>query len=88
MTESELFIKVVKATKVKPKFGDPCNSCGWCCLTEVCSVGVGITGSTKLPCKLLDTETHLCTVAAHLKKELAIGVGCDAMTQKELLNCK
>jgi hypothetical protein len=71
----------------KPALGQPCNSCGWCCLTEVCPVGVELTGTTVIPCKLLVTQgdKHYCQLATseELRGLLAIGQGCDAETQQE-----
>lgn len=73
----------------KPKKGQPCNSCGYWCLTEVCPVGVELTGSDIAPCKLLITEgdKHTCILAQHetTRKVLGIGTGCCAETQQEVI---
>ena len=80
-------IKVVAANK--PAFKEPCNNCGWCCLTEVCPIGVEITGSDVIPCSLLKTEgdKHTCSVAniPSIKMLLGINTGCCAITQEEKL---
>lgn len=87
MKYSELISVTVKAIDNKPSFGDPCNHCGWCCLTEVCTVGAELGGSTKIPCKYLKSEDglHLCSLAGipEIKTQLSMGEGCDAKTQME-----
>jgi hypothetical protein len=86
---SLLLIKI--AYDKKPLMWEPCNNCGWCCLTEVCPVGVGITGSKDTPCPLLEARDgkHFCTVVENSNGALAdvigIGTGCDAATQREQL---
>lgn len=87
MKWADLIPIVNVAMKEKPEFGKPCNSCGWCCLTEVCSVGVELSGSTEVPCNYLKNEEgrHVCELAGVLKNELSIGTGCDAKTQAEQL---
>jgi len=81
--------QIFSAQKNKPKFGSPCNHCGWCCMTEVCSIGQELSGSAALPCKYLETEDskHTCKLAKveQIRTQLAIGVGCDAKTQSELI---
>jgi uncharacterized cysteine cluster protein YcgN (CxxCxxCC family) len=83
-------IKVIsQAYKSKPAYESPCNNCGWCCLTEVCAVGVELSGSKDLPCKFMRTEgdTHFCKIAEveQLQSVLGIGLGCDAKTQAEII---
>lgn len=77
------------AEEVKPAMGRPCNHCGWCCLTEVCQVGRELTGTTVIPCGLLrsEGEKHYCSVAKsdEGKESIGAGVGCCAMTQREVL---
>lgn len=88
------YSKLIKITfiaqKNKPRFSEPCNNCGWCCLTEVCSIGVDLSGSRDLPCKFMRTEgdRHFCSLNSvdHLAKELAHGVGCDAKTTDEIID--
>ena len=80
----------MRAYKIKPNYGSPCNNCGWCCLTEVCAIGQELSGSSELPCKFLKHEgdKHFCKLAEvnELKEKLAMGVGCDAKTQSEIIN--
>lgn len=87
MKYSDLIAITFVAQNNKPKYGNDCNSCGWCCLTEVCSVGVELTGTKELPCKLLvtDGDKHYCQLATNkeTKKILGIGSGCCAKTQSE-----
>ena len=75
------------AAEIKPAFDESCNQCGWCCLTEICPVGEYVSGSSQIPCELLIQKgnKHYCSLAddpvyANL---LAIGTGCDAITQTE-----
>ncbi len=38
----------------KPKRGEPCNGCGFCCASELCLIGKEIFGENqKAPCPLL-----------------------------------
>lgn len=80
---------VIVAHDNKPKFGDTCNNCGWCCLTEVCAIGEELQGNKELPCNYLitDNDKHTCKLASvpQLKKQLSIGNGCDAKTQAEII---
>ena len=83
-------IKVVElAVSNKPKLGEECNSCGYCCLVEVCCVGQELTGKGIGPCELLITEgeKHTCKLADNetTKKALGIGTGCCAETQAEAM---
>ena len=86
---TDTIIKIQTAFAIKPKFGEPCNGCGWCYLTEVCVVGRELTGNTIAPCSLLIEMggKHLCKIAltGQLHKELGIGTGCCAKTQKEII---
>ena len=89
MKYSELIKVTLKAQKTKPIFGSPCNNCGWCCLTEVCPVGINLSGSSDLPCKFMETQgdKHFCKIANsdETKSILSIGSGCDAKTQAEII---
>ncbi len=86
-----LYNSIRQANSIKPKFGEPCNQCGWCCLTEVCPIGVVALSSKMIPCKLLhETDgkyecalANLCT--EQLNALLNIGMGCNAKTQQEVL---
>lgn len=37
----------------KPRYGDPCNGCGWCCQQELCPVGKQVFGDIPGPCPAL-----------------------------------
>jgi uncharacterized cysteine cluster protein YcgN (CxxCxxCC family) len=80
-------IKIAEVSK--PKFGQPCNHCGWCCMTEVCEVGKRSGAGEMIPCKFLYASNgdHFCDLAKSkaMKKTIGIGTGCDAITQNELL---
>ena len=86
-------IKVMTlAHETKPKMGEPCNHCGYCCLTEVCVVGQEITGKTIAPCDLLVSEgdKHHCKLVLNdvpdIKETLGIDTSCCAETQAETIN--
>jgi hypothetical protein len=85
-------IKIVSiAVENKPKFGDDCNHCGWCCLTEVCAVGAELSGSKALPCKYMVSENnkHKCSLVIGeplMAEIIGSGEGCCAKTQQEVLD--
>lgn len=39
---------------MKPRAGEPCNGCGWCCATEPCGLAVKYLGAAKGPCPALE----------------------------------
>ena len=83
------------AVEHKPKMGESCNHCGYCCLSEPCEVGKELTGSIYGRCELLITEgeKHYCQIAVNeaesdstvMRDTLGIGVGCCAETQTEAM---
>ena len=74
------------AQEKKPKFGEPCNNCGWCCLTEVCPMGQFMGAGEMLPCKFLRDNMCLLIEDGHTVEEaIGVGTGCDAKTQAEAL---
>lgn len=75
------------ALESKPKLGDACNQCGYCCLTEVCVIGQELGGGNCAPCKLLVQRDgkHFCSLAEVCSTDLGIGVGCCAETQYEVI---
>lgn len=85
--EQHLMVNI--AVQNKPKMGQPCNNCGWCCLVEVCPVGQELGGGTEAPCKMLITQgdKHYCNLAAdpRLREIIDVGGGCDARTAMEQL---
>ena len=40
----------------KPKFGEPCNGCGYCCTEEPCGLAKEFLLCTKGPCVALEYE--------------------------------
>lgn len=50
---------VMRATKLKmrqkPKFGERCNHCGYCCSTEPCQISKEFLGCAEGPCIALET---------------------------------
>jgi hypothetical protein len=89
MREYQLAILVKTAYDDKPKRGEPCNNCGWCCLTEVCPVGAELTGNTKPPCTLIESKDgkHYCKLGQldGFKEVLGLGTECCAATQQEII---
>ena len=77
---------------VKPKFGSPCNGCGFCCKVEVCKIGVQAFGEDQqAPCPALvdDGKRYFCAFVLaeekselrhtpHIANALGIGKGCCA----------
>lgn len=75
----------------KPREGERCNGCGYCCAAEVCEIGIGVFGKEQeAPCpamRFVDGR-FLCGVAnefpttsligIYLKLRLGFGVGCDS----------
>lgn len=83
-----LRLKILEAQENKPAQWEPCNHCGWCCLTEVCPTGRMILKSETIPCPLLEEigGKYYCTVATKgMADVIGIGTGCDAATQQEQL---
>jgi len=57
----------------KPKFGQPCNNCGLCCVMEVCKIGKMILGDAqKAPCPLLMQVTNKSTGEIKLVCDLVV----------------
>jgi len=83
----ELIDLINAAEERKPKFGDDCNGCGWCCLTEVCETGKMRGGGEMLPCKFLTISRKCGLVVTGTAKESDIGANtsCCAITQKEAI---
>lgn len=85
-----LMLLIGVATDLKPKFGEPCNNCGWCCLTEVCQMGEFHGASSVIPCEFLVSkdDKHYCKLVIEkieTEKVMCIGQGCCAKTQIEVL---
>lgn len=77
---------IEKAVLEKPRFGDVCNHCGWCCLTEVCHIGVNVSGSTDIPCQFLkNSRCSLVSINESIKIEIGANQGCCAKTQTEAI---
>jgi len=88
--DTPTIILVHEAMAIKPKFGEPCNNCGYCCLEEVCTIGIELTESNVAPCLLLVQKEgkHYCSLANIKMYRDALGIGtyCCSETQKEILN--
>lgn len=73
----------------KPAFGQPCNHCGFCCLTDLCEVAKEKTGKIDGPCEFLESNNageHLCSLVVAnnaLQHAIGVGKGCCAETQQE-----
>lgn len=87
--EAEIFRTLVGAHANKPKFGQTCNRCGWCCLSEPCDEATAITGQKRGACELLlkEGDVYSCPLAATPEGYRAIGAGtfCCAKTQAEVI---
>lgn len=74
----------------KPKWGDPCNGCGYCCASEVCKIGVQVHGpKVQAPCPSMNFHDgrFWCGVVEKmagmeiefdLMLVMGIGFGCDS----------
>lgn len=76
----------------KPRHGQPCNGCGFCCAAEVCDLGLHVHGDeTPAPCPsltfhdgrfwcgLIEFADHKDrSLSAKLRFSLGVGFGCDA----------
>lgn len=83
----------------KPKFGMPCNGCGYCCREEVCAIGKEIYGheqSAPCPALLKENGRYWCSFVlaedmlrrpSIIGNALGIGKGCcadDSVFEEEL----
>lgn len=73
----------------KPRFGEPCNGCGYCCKQEVCEVGKAVFGeNAPAPCPGLEVKAgrYICSLFELASEEhrlflmwrMGIGMGCDS----------
>jgi hypothetical protein len=84
-----LIIKLIKAVEIKPKFGENCNHCGYCCLTEPCPIGQDLTRKTIGPCELLiqEEDQYFCKLIRNgIDVDIGQDKGCCAETQDETIN--
>ncbi len=77
---------------LKPKWGEPCNGCGYCCQRQVCLLGLSVFGANtpapcpalnllgdKYACGLIEAADEMSPVAGFaIRAVLGVGVGCDA----------
>jgi hypothetical protein len=81
-------------TLAKPKFGERCNGCGYCCEREQCLISIELFGKREGPCVALEREDGrtYCGVVRHAPSDLqpqiaywlGLGVGCDASDDSEI----
>lgn len=76
--------------KEKPLFGDPCNSCGRCCIAGPCGTAYALLGQIRGRCAALQEDGKGGFVCGLLTKEapayiteaaaisIGSGIGCDA----------
>lgn len=74
----------------KPRFGSPCNGCGYCCAAEQCHISLEIFGAVGAPCPALEFDVINTRFYCGVLREapyaiqptiaflLGIGRGCDA----------
>jgi hypothetical protein len=73
----------------KPREGQPCNGCGYCCAAEVCRVGLAVYGKdTPAPCPAITfhdgrfwcgvVESATPKMKPIVELVLGVGFGCDA----------
>lgn len=83
------YANMLKALEIKPKMGQPCNNCGWCCLTETCPTGLVFTPADAKVCAMLEQkdDKYFCKLATSpmMREMLGMGQGCDARSIEEQL---
>jgi hypothetical protein len=72
----------------KPRWGEPCNGCGFCCAAEVCAIGLAIFGKQQpAPALEFDGGRFWCGAVRMAERDgcgplyrmvLGIGMGCDS----------
>jgi hypothetical protein len=83
-----VYVEVDRALGVKPALGQPCNNCGWCCLSETCPVGLEFTPPGEVCVMLVPKDgKFFCKMSRveSMRRVLDIGGGCDAISVKEKL---
>jgi hypothetical protein len=82
-------LEALKAIEIKPKMGQPCNNCGWCCIRETCPVGVELSPPGDAVCAMLVPKDgkYFCKLSRveEMRHILDIGGGCDAISVREKL---
>lgn len=76
----------------KPRFGSPCNGCGYCCISETCKIGIAAFGNVS-PCPAItfDEGKFRCGLVmaeqsagmSIISEMLGIGKGCCADDPEE-----
>ncbi len=74
MTDDVIFIPPFQ-TPAKPKYGSPCNGCGWCCHEQVCSIGVRVFKTTTAPCPGIEYQDGKVRCGVVLAEEAMIKEG-------------
>jgi hypothetical protein len=96
---ADLIILPPFPTPPKPRKGEPCNGCGWCCHHEVCSIGQLAFPGSAAPCPGIvyqDGAVRCAIVLMEIKaieiepsiepliqRSLGTGCGCDADDPEE-----
>lgn len=81
-------LKVLEISK-KPLYGEPCNGCGVCCLSELCPPAVSVFGMIAGPCPALVNvgDRYVCGLVPFVGSgdghEFGIGFGCDSIIGME-----
>lgn len=47
---------IIERAPEKPKWGEPCNGCGFCCAAEPCDIAREFIGATKGPCPAMEFD--------------------------------
>lgn len=73
----------------KPRYGSPCNGCGFCCQMQICWIGEKAFPGAVAPCpglRVTPERTYCSLVEAEIESGLppilqlilGIGFGCDS----------
>lgn len=82
-------LPILRTAPEKPKEGQPCNGCGFCCASELCAVAEFFHGKRPGPCPemVFNDDRFWCGVMLRstdeptrfmLTRLLGFGVGCDS----------
>ena len=88
---SSTVIRIHAQAPAKPAWGEPCNGCGVCCLSEPCPAGVWVSRRRHGACTAVQWDGHryrcgLVDAArpwlrTFMRRWIAAGRGCDSDAQ-------
>lgn len=86
---AQQFIQIHAAAPAQPRWGEPCNGCGVCCLLRPCPVGIVLSRRLKGPCAALrwdeSATRYLCSALGDFRSPDAPDKGDDSARWSERL---